>query len=207
MANNAQKTPVATAINHVAMGQAAAHVRQTGRGLPCSVVARKGAIVTVKFEIADAVYTLPQVTMPMANSLYGQEPIQVGDKGVAVPADAYLGGMSGLGGGVAALNMPGNLSALVWHPIGNASWAAPGDPSKHLIQGPTGVVLQDLSGECSLTLSPTGIIIKVGGTIYNFSTSGATATGADFIADTISLKTHHTSGVQAGGAISGLPVP
>jgi hypothetical protein len=130
-----------------------------GQALPCSVVSVSGAIVVVKFEVQSS-FTLPRVTMPLFGPEYIRYPIQQGDKGFAVPADARLGGISGLGGGVADLNQPNNLAALVFLPIGSKDWTTV-DPNAVTIYGPNGVVLRDTGSNCIITLTPSQVTIVV----------------------------------------------
>jgi hypothetical protein len=58
----------------------------------------------VKFELGAIPFTLPRVRMPVLTSEYIRAPLAVGCRGFVIPADAYLGGMSGLGGGTATLS-------------------------------------------------------------------------------------------------------
>lgn len=220
MADNAQKIPLTISLNETAKQRAQNAIQRLGKALPASVVSVSGAIVTVNFEVQSG-YTLPQVKVPLFGPEYIRYPIQQGCKGVVFPADAYLGGMSGLGGGVATLAPPPNLTALVFFPIGNAGWSAV-DPNATTIYGPNGVVLRDEGSACIFTLTPDGISIKVpsgqqiaiqgnGGTI-NIADANVTATnstvavtGGDISADGISLKTHVHGGVQSGGSDTGPP--
>jgi hypothetical protein len=133
-----------------------------GKSLPATVVSRQGGIVTVKFEVTGP-YTLPNVTVPMIGSEYIRLPIQPGCPGWLMTADAYLGGMSGLGGGTADLSLQGNLSALVWSPIGNKVWQASGDDNAVVIYGPDGVVLRSVTaGSAKVTVTPTVITLAMG---------------------------------------------
>ena len=76
--------------------------------------------------------------MPVEGSEYIRLPIQVGDKGWVKAADAYLGGVSGLGGGVASLVRQGNLAALVFAPIGNTNFATVSNANAVTIYGVNG---------------------------------------------------------------------
>ncbi|MCV5580282.1 hypothetical protein OFO05_33300, partial [Escherichia coli] len=76
-------------------------------------------MITVSFSLTNIPFTLPQVTIPLFGPEYVRYPMQPGDRGIVIPADTYIGGMSGLGGGVADLTQPMNLSALVYLPISN----------------------------------------------------------------------------------------
>jgi hypothetical protein len=62
-------------------------------------------MVTVAFELHDTPYVFPNVTIPLFGPQYIRYPMQPGDKGIVIPADTYLGGVSGQGGGVADLTL------------------------------------------------------------------------------------------------------
>lgn len=133
-------------------------IQQTGRALPCSVVAATGALVTVKFEILSNGVTLDNTEMPLFGPEYIRYPIQPGDKGVCFPVDAQIGAMCGLSAGVADLTQPANLAALVFFPIGNALWSTV-DPNAVTIYGPNGVVLRDQASTTTFTLTPAGLTV------------------------------------------------
>jgi hypothetical protein len=158
MANQAQKTPFAVSFNAAAQQQALDAIAQLGKTLPVSVVAVDGWIVTVSFQVQGQ-SSLPNVTCPVANSRWIREPVQIGDTGIVVPADVALGGISGLGAGTPMLQSPiGNLSALVFVPVGNASWT-PDDPGKAQISGPTGVILRTADKAVTFTLNETTVSV------------------------------------------------
>jgi hypothetical protein len=157
MGGIAQKIPFAQSMSKYTADKIAAAQALEGQALPCSVVSVTGAIVVVKFEVKSS-FTLPQVTMPLFGPEYIRYPIQRGDKGFAIPADARLGAMSGLGGGVATLDQPNNLAALTFLPIGNKNWTAV-DPQSVTIYGPNGVVMRDTGSNSIVTLTPTGIVV------------------------------------------------
>ena len=174
--------------------------------MPARVTAVVGSIVTVSVDITSNTYTMPPVTCPVANSQWIRDPIQIGDQGVLEPADASLGGISGLGTGTAGLNIVANLAAVVWKPVANATWEMD-DPGKALINGPTGVILRDLNKLCVFELTPSGITLTIGGTlICTFSSAGLVLpASADVLVGTISLKSYLTTGVQSGDQLSGPP--
>lgn len=210
MASNAQKTPITRSLNDLAIQKALEMIEQQGRSLPCSVTQVSGQIVTVKFEVQSG-YTLPQVTIPLATSVYDYLPIQAGDLGVARAADAYLGGVSGLGGGVATLTQRANLTALVFEPIAHKNWSAP-NPEQRVVQGPAGVLLRDLGatttidlqpnlismgcGNASITITPTEITLAVGAQTLVLTATGAQIAGHDFLS-------HEHVGVQTGVSNTG----
>lgn len=230
MSSNAQKLPLARSLNAFAQRKALDQMQLMGKALPCSVVAVSGSIVTVNFEVTTN-YTLPRVTCPVAGPEYIRLPIQVGDKGYVAAADAYLGGVSGLGGGVADLSMPANLSALVFCPIGNRNWTATPNANALVLYGPDGCILRDLLGlnkvdltgnqatvksATTVTIEAPIIILRgaiqfdgaasaVGGTL-NLGTTNINTAG-EVTAGSIPLTTHHHGGVTTGGGTSGGPVP
>lgn len=165
-ASNARKSPLGLSLNQFAQKKIADAIAQLGGELPCRVIAVAGQIVTVSFEIDSAPFTLPQVSMPIATSVYDWIPVQVGDRGLTSTSDVYLGGVSGLGGGVADLSRPGNLGALMFVPVANAGWLPPAqtggnaDPNVRVVQGPAGVLIQDQAGTVTVRVDPTA---KTGG--------------------------------------------
>jgi hypothetical protein len=231
---NYQKTPLGSSFNRISREVAATAIQQIGRALPCSVVAVSGQIVTVKFEISTE-FTIPQVTIPIAGAEYIRFPTQIGDKGFVLPADAYLGGISGLGGGVANLTPPMNLAALVFFPIGSKFFSSV-NPNAVVIYGPDGVVLRDTGSAAVITLIPASItmtlgassltiaageitisspVIALNGTVIQTAGSGTGSVSLvgpvnvtnDVVAGTVSLQNHLTSDVETGGGTSGPPVP
>lgn len=180
MPTNAQKTPLARTLNEFAAQKARAAIAQLGKALPAQVVAVMGPIVTVKFLIAatqNSPYTLPQVTMPIVGAEYIRMPTQIGDKGVVYPADTYIGGVSGLGGGVADLSQRGNLSTLVFFPIGNKNWSASDDPNAVVIYGPDGAIIRDMASRSVLTIDGTEISATSNGSTLTINATGISGTG------------------------------
>lgn len=154
MADNYGKLSVQKSANKVAISRAKQAIQSTGQALPCRVVGVSGAIVTVAFEVNSAPWTLPNVTVPKAESNWIRMPTQIGDLGKVQPADAYLGGVSGLGGGVANMTRPGNLSALVFVPVSN-SGSPPIDQNAAQVQGPNGVINRTTTGITSQVVTDT----------------------------------------------------
>lgn len=130
-----------------------------GKILPASIVSQSGKMVTVAFELHDTSYVFPQVTIPLFGPQYIRYPMQPGDKGIVIPGDTYLGGVSGQGGGVADLTPPANLSALVFLPISNTEWDSV-DGQVVTIYGPEGVTIRDQSSNTTFLLTPDSIAIQ-----------------------------------------------
>lgn len=131
---------------------------QLGQELPATVasIASPGTVV-VQFQVTNTVYTLPNIEVPIVGSQWVRLPIQVGTPGMVMTADAYLGGMSGIGGGVADLVPRGNLGMLVWVPLGSRNWAASSNPNAVDLNGPDGVIIRDTGSLSKIVLTPTGI--------------------------------------------------
>lgn len=181
--SNVQKLPVSHSLNRFAEKKAFDAIVQTGRALPGHVIAVSGSIVTVNFDLQDEI--LPQVTMPLAGAEYIRWPIQPasetysGDKGLAIPSDVYLGGISGLGGGVADGSQLANLSSLVWLPIGNQAWTLPTgvDANTLALYGKLSLLLLDsFSAHSSLKLSSSGITLTFGSGSISMTSSAVTIT-------------------------------
>ena len=190
--NNAIKQPFVQSLQQWGQGLTTQQIEKIGQSLPCSVAAVDGAIVTVNLLLQDF-YPLPMVTVPIAESIYVRLPVQVGDLGFTASATAYLGGVSGLGGGAAGPWQPANLSAMVFFPLGNKAWPAAPDPNALLLQGPNGVTIRDLGGKSTVTLTPGGIVITL-------------QAGDDLVVNGVSFLHHVHSGVTTGGSDTGPPV-
>jgi hypothetical protein len=195
---NWQKTPLGPSLVRIAQQEVANAISRAGQRLPCSVVSCDGSIVTVKFEVQGNVVPLPQVTIPVAGSRYIREPFQPGDLGWCNTADVYLGGVSGLGGGVAGLTKPFNFTALVFEPIGNTGFA-PVNPNVLVLAGPEAAQMGDLGGAAVITAGTTGISLAFGGHSITITDAGVTIDG-------ILWGTHGHTGVATGSNVTGPPV-
>lgn len=188
MTDNAQKVAFARSQNEFAEKKVRDGLQLTGKSLPCSIVSVDGWIVTVKFEVDAAPFTLPQITVPVASSNYDYLPLKAGDPGVVRAADARVSAIAGLGGGTAKLGTPANLATLVFEPIGNKEWETPDDPDVRVVQGPGGVLVQTMDGSLSIKLDKTNGRIEVTGELW--------INGKKYL-------DHEHSGVQSGGSNSG----
>jgi hypothetical protein len=196
MATNVQKTPLQTSLNRLSAGASQNAIQRTGKTYPCSVVKVAGSIVTVKFEIIDPNITLPPATMPVFGPEYIRYPLQVGCKGMAIAADAFIGQMSGLGTGVATLAPQPNLSALMFMPIGNTGFQ-PADPNTLVLYGNTAAKVQDsVAGNATISLTATAITLACGGHSIVINNTGVIIDGKVFL-------THQHTGVQGGSGDSG----
>src|SRR5271165_872563 len=153
MSDNAYKTPLGWSLNNFVDAKTGSALNSLTKSLPCHVTKIvSSGIVEIAFDM-DTKYTLPAgITMPVATAEYVRLPVQVGDKGWAIGADAYLGGVTGLGGGVADFTRRGNLTALVFHPLGNTKWSEV-DNDSLILYGPNGVVIEDTGKNTVITLT------------------------------------------------------
>lgn len=192
--SDAQKTPLSQTLSSFSTAQALNEIQKRGTGLPGTVVAVSGPIVTVSFDVSGI--TLPNVTLPLFGPEYIRYPIQVGDLGVAFPVGLYIGGVSGLGGGTADTTLCGNLATLVWFPIGNRQWTASPNANATVLYGPQGVVIQDKSGtpNFSVIVNSSGITLSGGGHTVVLNSSGITI-------DSVLFATHdHGPGTYVAGS-------
>lgn len=183
-----------------------------------------GAIVTVAFEVDASPWTLPQITIPKAESPWIRMPTQVGDFGYTQPADAYLGRISGLGGGTPSRKTTHNLSALVFVPVSNAG-SPPIDLNAAQIQGPNGVINRTTQGTTSsvvtdqngtmitfgtttLVVNAAGIMLTAGGQTFTWAATGAKSTvpitAPDVILPNGAVNEHWHPGVQTGPSNTGV---
>lgn len=160
MGSNVQKTPLARTLEQFTARKIGGALALEGQSLPASVVSVQGSgIVTVKFEIVGPTPTLPNMMVPVAGSEYVRLPIQPGCLGWVMSADTYLGGVSGLGGGVADLKKRANLSMLVFSPIGNKNWSPSEDPNSLVLYGPDGVIIRNAASTSSIKITPAGEVL------------------------------------------------
>ncbi|PXM01155.1 hypothetical protein [Klebsiella variicola] len=173
-----QRLNFAKSMNNFAEVKIAEAMELVGKVLPATVVRQSGKMITVSFSLTNIPFTLPQVTIPLFGPQYVRYPMQPGDRGIVIPADTYIGGMSGLGGGVADLTQPTNLSALVYLPISNTEWQDV-DGQVVTVYGPEGVTLRDSGSNTTFLLKPHSIAIStpdsftvtVGGTVFSLTGS------------------------------------
>ena len=177
------------------------------QNLPCTVTAVMGELVQVKVE-AQGNYTIPKVLVPQAFSQWIREPTQVGDKGFLTSANYYIGGMSGIGGGVANYQKRGNMTPMVFQPISQKAFPANTNRNLNalLLNGPQGVVLQDTGGSCTLTLTSSGVVISVGGNTITINAAGiSVSTGTITNQGKDVGSTHVHTLVTPGSSDSGPP--
>lgn len=171
-----QRLNFAKSMNNFAEEKIAEAMQLVGKVLPATIVRQSGKMVTVSFSLTNIPFTLPQVTIPLFGPQYVRYPMQPGDRGIVIPADTYIGGMSGLGGGVADLTQPANLSALVYLPISHTEWQDV-DGQVVTVYGPEGVTLRDSGSNTTFLLKPDSIAIStpdsftvtVGGTVFSLT--------------------------------------
>lgn len=210
--SNAQRIPLVDGMNRFVNGKIADWSELLGKSLPGSVLAvdPSNTVVTVNFEI-ETDLTIPMVQCPIGFPEWVRWPIQKGDTGFVTAVDLYMGGMSGLGDGVATFDQQPNLTTLVWFPCGNINLSATDDPNKVVMYGPTGVVLRDQKKKCIFTLTPEGITVTLDGQPYmslgqngitwTFGGSSVTING-----DGVSINGAGPQGVTINGGVGGTAI-
>jgi hypothetical protein len=191
MIDLSQKLPLARSLNRIAEQQAHNAISILGKALPAQVTAVAGSIVTVKFLIQSSTMTLQQVTIPVAGSEYMRLPVQVNDMGVVFPADTFLGGVTGLGSGVANLSIPANLSALVYFPVGNKNFSATDDPNKIVLYGPNGGIIRSKDKSVEINVDKTSGAVAITG---NLTVSGTISQGTGGTLVTLGQHIHPANG-------------
>jgi hypothetical protein len=154
---NVQKTPFSKGMNGFVDTKTATFGALQGKAYPASVVSmdKTNTIATVQIEVQDDTLTYPNIVCPVFGPQFIRYPLKKGDKGLVLSADAYMGGMSGLGGGNADLTQTGNLSNLVFFPCGNADFNNASNADKVVIgQGTKGVYLQDDAKIARVVIGP-----------------------------------------------------
>ncbi len=157
--SDAQKYPFLKALSGNMRNVALDNDMLRGRALPCHVVSVQGQIVTIQFDMLPGEIAYPQITIPIATFAYIRYPVQVGDKGVTVPADVSLRGQSGLGTGIANMSLVPSMTALYFLPLANCGWSEE-DPDKLVLYGPDGAILKTEDGSSSITIEPGKITAK-----------------------------------------------
>lgn len=205
MADNALVTPQVFSLPSSMNRRAADNQQLQPQALPCTVVSVDKEFVTVNIDVKST-FTFPQITIPQAFSPYIRVPTQVGDKGWAIPGQYYMGGVSGAGGGDANLYLRGNMTTLVFQHVSQTGFTTR-DLNAAFINGPNGVVLQDTSGQCIFTLTPSGIVITVGGNTVTINASGVNVSAGTIVNQGKDVGyAHEHSGVVPGGGNTGGPV-
>lgn len=172
------KKPLALTLTRLISSSLADGDQLAGQAWPVSVLSVDGAIVTVVFEV-DSEFTLPQVTCPIAESRYVRLPVQEGDKGMVMAATARLGGVTGLGSGLAPLVAPSNLGALVYVPLGNKAWPTI-DPNAVVIQAPNGSKILTDDGASEIIIDPNQVKVIQGSTTVTI-TGGVVTVDAEHV--------------------------
>lgn len=214
MANQFQTLNPQQSYNRTAQVRALELINNTGKGLPCHVVAVNGQMVTVAFDLDSTPWTLPQLTIPKQENPYIKSPTQVGDKGMTVAAFTYLDYTTGQSGSISELKQCGNLSGLTFVPVGNIGTSMI-DPDAVEITAPNGAIIKTDDGVGEIIVNGSNISLTYGATTFiidstgiNITCSGQTVSiGAGGISfNGIDFATHRHTGVQTGGSNTGGPI-
>lgn len=163
--SDAQKKPLVDSLNRFTSDAIQTAGDLLGKSWPVSIesIDETGTIVTVRFEVDGAGQQFPMVTCPVLTSSYERRPLKKGDFGIVISSDLYLGGVSGLGGGIATMTPQSNLATLAFLPIGNKNFSATPNPNAYCLNGPEGVQMQDDEGLTKMSVGPEGAVITGSG--------------------------------------------
>lgn len=210
-------TPLVDSLNRFVSDKYADLTQLIGKSLPASIesVDETGTIVTVNIEIKSTLQ-FPKVTCPVGTSEYVRLPLKPGDKGAVIAIDAYMGGMSGLGGGVATLVQQPNLSTLVWFPVGNKLFQTlqAQEIGKLLGYGDNGVILRSTNGQIvfeldkdrGLQITWNGVPLMTfaaNGISIQYQGKGIVINSSGTFIDEVNFLPHEHTNVQTGSDNSG----
>ena len=188
-----------------------------GKFYPCHIIeinkpngSNSVPIVKVQFDITDekGITILPSVVMPIASSEYVRLPIRVGDYGLAISADVTIGKITGLGSFGATLTEAGNLSAMVFLPVGNVNWTAFDSNSLILYSVSNGALIAISTDTITLQENGKKIVLSSSGVAItgNVTINGSLTVTGDVVGNGISLDNHKHSGVTIGSGQTGGPI-
>lgn len=168
MSDNSQKTPFARSLQRFTGNVARAATNLLAKCAPASVLEMSGPHAVVNFETTA---NLPgQVTMPILGSRSFRTD-HTGEQGYTPSGDYYMGGVSGLGGGVADLTQHGNLSTGAWAPVSNTNWPSIPGATTVVTGKASGLILRDSEGnETVINLTTSGIVITTTQVTFNVPT-------------------------------------
>jgi hypothetical protein len=136
-----QKFHFGQQLSEAARGGAEAMISLLGKSLPASIESVNGSMAKVRIEI-NSDFVFPLIEVPIVGSQYVRAPFQKGDKGAVISIDASIAAMIGMSNTAADLGEPGNISALVFIPLGNAGWVSV-DSKTLVLTGLTDVMLRN----------------------------------------------------------------
>ena len=151
--SDALVTPLVWGYEQATKGRAQNRQQIQPKLIPVTVTKVDGETITVKADMQGN-YTIPEIEIPQSYSAWIRQPTQVGDKGLALASDFYLGGQSDLGGGTSNFYPRGNLTSLTFIPVSQTNF--PVIPHRNLnatlVTGPQGAVVQDSASNTVLTV-------------------------------------------------------
>lgn len=180
-------------------------VQELGWELPCIVKAvdNTHGIVTIEFQVQNAPFVLPEITIPVVGFQYIRFPIQVGEPGVTKKADVDLANIAGYTTSPPDMSNSGNLTAVLqFMPTMNVKFTPVENPNVLYMYGPEGVVIYDINKNSVVTVGQSEISIKHGSAEVKVSNNRVDINGTLYINGQQYL-THHHSGVSTGSSNTG----
>lgn len=173
-ADNFLTTPLAQSLPQLVDARTQDKDQLTPQAIPATItkVLAEGKI-QVKAEMQGN-FTIPNITIGGNYGEWMRQAVAVGDKGYLLLGDYYTGGQTNLGGGTAGYRDRFNLTTAIFHPVSNTSFASNANRNLNatLISGPQGAVINDKTGNTTITVNGTVITATVG-TNYEISISGS----------------------------------
>jgi len=219
MKNFSQKIPLAVSLANFTEQAVQEGLSGLGQVYPCTVKSvgidgNGNTVVTVNFEVnpvssTGTKITLPEVTMPIAESRYVRLPVKVGDQGIAVAASVRIGGITGLGTGLAPLAPASNLGALVFLPVSNTAWDTVATDAV-VISAPNGAIIRTDDGKAVITVADDKITVAYQSVNFvidgskvtingNLQVNGTINSSGDITAGSVTMQTHTHNVVNVQG--------
>lgn len=206
MSYYANKFPMALNMGLTMDYRSGASSQDLGWNLPCKVVSinETGLVVTVSIQVKSSSIVFQNVTVPIVQSRYIRMPIQVGDAGFLMSADASLCPIAGTTLGTANFKDSGNFqSNMAFYPISNVQ-TFPLSPNINavLIQGPEGVVITDDTNGSTIALTATGITMASGSSSITINHDGDIEINGTLKINGKNYLDHEHGGVSTGSSFS-----
>lgn len=184
---NSQKYPPLQALAEMQNNLIDNRLAIKGKQLPCYVVDVDNQFVTVHFDMLPDGLVYPEVKIPIMGWEYIRIPVQKGDKGFTLAADASLRNVSKQGGVSNRSSLP-SLTPLVFVPIANTQWSKE-NGGKVVIIAPTGSIIKTKDGSHVITVDSNKIEVKTPDTSIVSDSSGVNITASNiFLNGTVHIN-------------------
>jgi hypothetical protein len=159
MRGNAQKTPLQQSVHSLVDEKSQNWLSRLPQSMPATVKAVMGRLVQVTIAGDFKPFTLPTLIVPKAEPQWIATPTQVGDPGVILGINYYIGGQSGIGGGQADRYPRANLTNAVFLPITNKAWTTP-DQNAVTLTAPHGALIETQDQQYYINVESAKIVVR-----------------------------------------------